>query len=135
MTNTAATLAEQIACLHLSAQAEGAAARARNDLVSALLFATLAALVGQLLPLLRRHRAAWPVIVPQGLLPHCPYAVPHNMPGPRAARHRGPVPPRAQRLGRVPTWWARNRGARSIPRHAPELRPAKPARAPPAPQP
>jgi hypothetical protein len=73
-------------------------------------------------------RAAMPQA--QGL-PHSPYAVPHGTPGPRRARHRGPVPPRAQRRGRLPSWWSRHRGARAIPRHAPEFRPLQPARAPP----
>lgn len=130
MTDIAPTLAEEFARMHHAAKAECADARARLALVQAALLALLATLLGQLARIARR--------APQGgvrRLRHSPYAVPHNTPGPRTARHWGPIPPRACRLGRLRIWWARNRGARAIPRHAPEFRPAKPARAPPAPGP
>ncbi len=101
--------------------------RARLDHVQALLLALLAALFGQPAPLALGLRPAHAPRPPQ----HAPLFDPHGVPGLPTARHRGPVPARAYRLGRFPLWWARNRGARAIPRHAPELRPAKPARAPP----
>ena len=127
MTAHPPTLSELLAALHQSAKADCAAARARRDAVHALFFALLARLFGRLEALahLRAPAASRP------LPPRAP--VPHSTPGPRAARHRGPVPPRAYRRGRIPTWWSRHRGARAIPRHAPELRPPHPARAPPIP--
>lgn len=124
-----------LASLRHSAKAEGAAARARLDVIEALFLALLATLFGRL----ERLAAGFaPRTFPRaqpGSLPHSPYAVPHNTPGPRRARHRGPVPPRAYRLGRFTPWWTRNRGAKAIPSQAPKPRPASPARAPPLPIP
>lgn len=135
MTASQPALADMLASLHHSAKAEGAAARARLDVIEALFLALLATLFGRL----ERLAAGFtPRTFPRaqpGSLPHSPYAVPHNTPGPRRARHRGPVPPRAFRLGRFTPWWTRNRGPRAIPSQAPKLRPARPARAPPLPLP
>jgi hypothetical protein len=92
-----------LASLRHSAKAESAAARARLDLVQAMLLALIAAMFGRLEHLALRHatphagpRSA-PRLAPRlaQRLTHSPYAVPHNTPGPRRARHRGPVPSRA----------------------------------------
>ena len=122
-------LAEAFAALRNSAQADRAVARARLDLVQAMILALIATLFGRLERLALRLPQAAPRPAHAALPPRAP--VPHCTPGPRAARHRGPVPPRAYRIGRIPTWWSRHRGARAIPRHAPERRPAPAARAPP----
>jgi len=119
--------AEADASPRRKARGEAASARARLEVLQALLMALLAALCGTLPPLAPLHAAraeARPI-------PRLPLFDPHGVPGLTTARHRGPVPPRAYRLGRFPLWWARNRGARAIPRHAPELRPAPPSRGPP----
>ncbi len=120
-------LAEAFAALRRTAQADREAARARLDSVQALLLALLAALFGRLEALALRH----PTSGQAHPIPRLPLFDPHGIPGPTTARHRGPVPPRAYRLGRFPLWWSRHRGARAIPRHTPELRPPHPARAPP----
>ncbi len=113
------------------AQAGGAAAPARRESLQALLLAILAALLGRLNPL-----ALVPAHHPLAhQLPHSPYAVPCGTKGPTTARHRGPVPARALRLGRFPLWWARNRGPRAIPSQALPPRRTQPARAPPCPIP
>jgi hypothetical protein len=129
------TLADAFAVLHRAVQDDAASARARRDAVQAAFLAFLAALLRQLEGLARAHaRQALPPSVPGATaqpLPHSPYAVPYGTPGPRTARHRGPVPARRHRRGRLPLWWDRNRGARAIPRQAPTPHPAQPARAPP----
>ena len=130
-------LAGAFAAMRCQAQAESDAARARWAALEALVLSLLAALFGRLEALALRHptRREPPSRQPARRLRHSPYAVPHNTPGPRTARHWGPIPPRAYRLGRLRIWWARNRGARAIPHPTPELRPTHPARAPPRPAP
>lgn len=123
------TQAAAIATPRPAAPADDAAARACLDAAQAMLLAFLAALLGSLVQC-ALFQAPRPLA---HQLPHSPYAVPFGTPGPRTARHRGPVPARAQRLGRFPLWWSRNRGARARPIHARAPRRTQHARAPPRP--
>ena len=116
-------LALALATLLPPANAAGGDARAPQTAPQALFLALLAALI----PLAALTRPAT-----GQRLRHSPYATPYGRPGPRTARHRGPVPPRARRLGRFTAWWSRNRGARALPSDAPDPRPDQPARAPPS---